>query len=87
DVAPAEAWLGSVGGDAAALRAALQTPPSLDRLLREVQEANIAAYAYVVALTAGAWRDPAGRLFLDYLAVRLGLPMEVVRSANRRYRR
>jgi uncharacterized membrane protein YebE (DUF533 family) len=68
------------------LRAALEAPPPLSRLLHEVQQADAAAYAYVVALAAGG-RDLASRLFLDYLAARLGLPASVVRSANRRYRR
>lgn len=84
----AAAWLASVGADEAAqatLHAALATPPPLSRLLHEIQQTDIAAYAYVVALAAGQ-RDPAGQLFLDYLAVRLGLPASVVRSANRRYR-
>jgi uncharacterized membrane protein YebE (DUF533 family) len=85
----AAAWLRSVGADdaaQAALRAALEAPPPLSRLLHEVQQADAAAYAYVVALAAGG-RDLASRLFLDYLAARLGLPASVVRSANRRYRR
>jgi uncharacterized membrane protein YebE (DUF533 family) len=87
EVAPAAAWFESAGGDAAAVRGALAAPPPLSTLVRDLKEANIAAYAYVVALASGAWRDPAGRLFLEYLATRLDLPIEVVRSANRRYRR
>ncbi len=83
-------WLGTVGGDEPArkaLRAGVEAPPPLSTLLNQVQQADLAAYAYVVALVAGPSRDPAGQLFLDYLAARLGLPMNVVRSANRRYRR
>lgn len=85
----ADAWLVSVGADEAAqaaLHTALETPPPLSRLLHEVQLTGTAAYAYVVALATGP-HDPAGQLFLDYLAARLGLPASVVRSANRRYRR
>ncbi len=88
-VEAASSWLGTVGGDEpalAALRAAVEAPVPLSTLLHEIQRANLAAYAYVVALAAGPSRDPAGQLFLDYLAARLGLPTNVVRSANRRYR-
>lgn len=90
DIDAVSSWLGTVGGDEsarAALRAALEAPPALSALLHGVQQANLTAYAYVVALVAGPLRDPAGALFLDYLAARLGLPTNVVRSANRRYRR
>ncbi|HJS87936.1 MAG TPA: DUF533 domain-containing protein, partial [Acetobacteraceae bacterium] len=90
DVEAVSSWLGTVGGDGAtdaALRAALRAPPALSVLLHDVQQANLTAYAYVVALVAGVSRDPAGALFLDYLAARLGLPTNVARSANRRYRR
>jgi len=89
-VEAASSWLGGVGGDEAAraaLRAALEAPPASSVLLYGIQQANLTAYAYVVALVAAPSRDPAGALFLDYLAARLGLPAEVVRSANRRYRR
>jgi hypothetical protein len=90
DVEAASSWLGTVGGEepaVAALRAAVDAPPALSALLHQIQQANLAAYAYVVAIVAGPSRDPAGQIFLDYLAARLGLPMNVVRSANRRYRR
>jgi len=90
DIESASSWLGGVGGDQsarAALRAAVEAPPALSALLHGIQQANLAAYAYVVALVAGPSRDPAGALFLDYLAARLGLPADVVRSANRRDRR
>jgi uncharacterized membrane protein YebE (DUF533 family) len=45
----------------------------------------MAPYAYVAARIALDPHDPAGRLFLDYLAERLGLPITLVRSADRRY--
>ena len=90
DLEAASSWLGGVGGNeqtVAALRTALETPPPLSTLLNQVQRANLSAYAYVVATAAGPSRDPAGGIFLEYLAARLGLPTSVVRSANRRYRR
>ncbi len=86
----AAAWLGQAGGDdevRRTLRAALDAPQPLSTVLREVQDAGLAAYAYVVALVATDARDDAGQLFLDYLAARLALPVNVVRSADRRYRR
>ena len=84
------AWLGKAGGDDAvqhAFRAALDTPEPLSTLVRLIQDAGLTAYAYVVALVATDPRDDAGQLFLDYLATRLALPANVVRSADRRYRR
>ncbi len=83
-------WLGQSGGDDAvrcALRAALDAPEPLSMVLRQVQDAGLTAYAYVVALVATDPRDAAGQLFLEYLAARLTLPINVVRSADRRYRR
>ena len=84
------AWLGKAGGDDAvqrAFRAALDAPAPSSALVREVQDAGLTAYAYVAALVATDPRDEAGQLFLDYLAARLALPANVVRSADRRYRR
>ncbi len=86
----ASAWLGQAGDDDAVLctlRAALEAPEPLSTVLRQVQNAGLTAYAYVVALVATDPRDDAGQLFLDYLAARLALPINVVRSADRRYRR
>lgn len=83
------AWLGQVGGGEdvkQALRAALAAPEALTPLLHEVHGAGLAAYAYVVALVATNPRDAAGQLFVNYLAARLALPPNVVRSADRRYR-
>ena len=81
-------WLAQVGGGgevAVAFRAALGAPDPLRVLLHEILSAGIAAYAYVVSRVATDPRDEAGQLFLDYLAVRLALPANVVRSADRRY--
>jgi len=83
------AWLGTVGGGdeiRQALRDALAAPEPASALLHEALGAGMAAYAYVVSLVATDARDAAGQVFLDYLAVRLALPPEVVRSADRRYR-
>ena len=83
------AWLRRAGaGDAVidAFRDARDTPVPLRALLQEVQGAGVAAYAYVVSLVAVDGRDEAGQRFLDYLAVRLDLPINVIRSADRRYR-
>jgi uncharacterized membrane protein YebE (DUF533 family) len=82
-------WLAQVGGSGdveEAFRAALSAPDPLRVLLHEIQVAGLAAYAYVVSLVATDPRDEAGQIFLDYLAVRLALPANVVRSADRRYR-
>ena len=82
-------WLAQVGGGSEvteAFRAALGAPDPLRVLLHEMQDAGMVAYAYVVSLVATDPRDEAGQLFLDYLAVRLALPVNVVRSADRRYR-
>lgn len=88
-VAASLAWLGQVGGGEevqAALRAALDAPEALSLVLREVHGAGLTAYAYVVSIVATDPRDEAGQSFLDYLALRLALPANVVRSASRRYR-
>jgi hypothetical protein len=89
-IEPAAAWLGSVGGDETAreaLRTALELPPPLSRLLWDVSKEGLSAYAFIAALVGADSRDAAARLFLDYLAARLALPPDIVRSARRRYRR
>lgn len=83
------AWLASVGADAGQLQLfarALEAPPSLAPLLREVQHADLGPYAYAVAVGCTDRRDPASRLFVEYLAARLAVPADVVRSVNRRSR-
>jgi uncharacterized membrane protein YebE (DUF533 family) len=83
-------WLRGVGAskeEQAELHSALMAPPSLATMVRDVQHAGIAAYAYAVCLVAADQRDPAARLFLDYLATRWALPTNLIRSVNRRYRR
>lgn len=86
----ARAWLHSVGGDdtvVAWFEHALAAPPAASTLIGAVQQEKLAALAYVVSLVSLGQHDLAGMLYLEYLAVRLNLPLNVVRSANRRYRR
>lgn len=83
-------FLRAAGGDAEAVAAfeqALADPPALSTVVVGMMEAGMGAYAYVAALVVLDARDAVGELFLQYLALRLGLPTAVVRSANRRYRR
>lgn len=85
----AAAWLASVGASAEQVRGfadALKDPPPLDRLMRDLQDADLGAYAYAMALAVVDQREAANQLFVEYLAARLGLPTNVVRSVNRRYR-
>jgi hypothetical protein len=85
-----ERWLGEVGaaGDAVAqFRAAVEAPEPLSRLIAAVRERDLAPYAYAAAVVASDTRDPAGRLFANFIAARLALPADAVRSVDRRYRR
>lgn len=85
----ATAWLASVGASAdqiSGFAGALRDPPPLDRLMRDVQDADLGAYAYAMALAVMDQREAANQHFVEYLAARLGLPTNVVRSVNRRYR-
>jgi len=83
-------WLEGVGADAATLALledALTAPPPLHVALSAVAHGDLAAHAYVVAILALRPHAAPTRPFLDYVAARLALPVEVVRSADRRYRR
>ena len=85
-----ERWLGEVGaaGEAVAqFRAALEAPEPLSRLVAAVRERDLAPFAYAAAVVASDTRDPAGRLFANFIAARLTLPADAVRSVDRRYRR
>ncbi|WP_237478769.1 DUF533 domain-containing protein [Lichenibacterium dinghuense] len=85
-----ERWLGEVGAAGAAIaqfRAALDAPEPLSRLVAAVRERDLAPYAYAAAVVASDARDPAGRLFANFIAARLALPADAVRSVDRRYRR
>lgn len=72
--------------EARLLGEALKRPRPLGELLREVQENNLGPFAYAASLLAVDQRNPVDQAYLDYLAVRLALPVEVVSSLNRRYR-
>ena len=90
-----EHWLKGAGADEAAcgaFRAALTDTAPLDRLIAAIHEAaprerGLASFAYAVAVAAADLRSPAGRLFADYVAARLMLPADAVRSVDRRARR
>lgn len=83
------AWLASVGAQPEQLgRFAViaADPPALAPLLERVQEADLGALAYAVSRALADPRNAVSRLFLDYLAARLAVPNNVLRSVNRRYR-
>ena len=85
-----ERWLGEIGADEAALatfRAALAAPTASSTLLKAVRAQGLEAYAYAAAVVAADLRDPAGYFYASYVAARLGLPADMVRSIDRRYRR
>ena len=85
-----ERWLGEIGARpeaVAAFRAALDAPEALNRLLDAVRDRDLAAYAYAAAIVASDTRELAGRLFASFIAARLALPADAVRSVDRRYRR
>ena len=86
----AERWLAEVhAGDAgiAAFRAAILAPAPLSVLLAAVRERNLEPYAYAVAVAAADTREATGHLFANYIAARLALPADAVRSIDRRFRR
>jgi len=87
---PIQAWLATVGAakaDLARLDAALATPEPLAPLLDAVLAAHLGPYAYAVSLAATDRHSPAGPLYLEYLAARLAVPANIVKSVNRRYAR
>jgi uncharacterized membrane protein YebE (DUF533 family) len=65
---------------------AVREPRPLGPLLDAIQAANLGSYAYAASLLALNQRNIVNRLYLDYLAARLGIPGDVVASLNRRYR-
>ena len=84
------AFLRDAGAQAdtlSALDVALADPPALSTVIAAVQSQELAPYAYVVALTALGMREGAGGHLLAYLAARFGLPVTIVRSANRKFGR
>ena len=88
--AAVETWLRGIGADAAALAlvdAAFRDPPALSAAIAGVRERHLEAYGYAALVVAADVRVPAELLFIDFLAARLALSPEAVRSINRRYRR
>jgi len=87
---PIRAWLASVGAaeaDLARLDAALAAPEPLAPLLDALLAAQLGPYAYAVSLAATDRHSPAGSLYLEYLAARLAVPANIIKSVNRRYAR
>lgn len=83
-------WLRSIGADAGALdtfHSALESPQPISTLLQAVREHELGPYAYAAAVVASDQRDASGWLFSNYVAARLALPADAVRSIDRRYRR
>ena len=86
---PVERWLQDIGADDSAVsvfRAAIAAPAPLSFLLASVRERELAAYAYAAAVVAADTQEASGRLFANFIAARLGLPADAVRSIDRRYR-
>lgn len=86
----AERWLGDVGAkpEAVALyREALEAPLPLSVLIQAIRDSDLAPYAYAAAVAAIDTREPVARLFAGFIAARLALPADAVRSVDRRYRR
>ena len=86
---PVERWLQDVGADEDAVtrfRAAIANPAPLSFLLAAVRDRDLAAYAYAAAVVAADTQQAAGRLFANFIAARLSLPADAVRSIDRRYR-
>jgi len=87
---PIRAWLASVGAaeaDLARLNAALAAPEPLASLLDALLAAHLGPYAYAVSLATTDRHSQAGPLYLEYLAARLAVPANIVKSVNRRYAR
>lgn len=83
-------WLRALGADEPALDAfdrAVSQPRPLSLLLHAVREQDLGPYAYAAAVVASDQHEVAGRLFSNYVAARLALPADAVRSIDRRYRR
>ncbi|MCW6507760.1 hypothetical protein [Lichenifustis flavocetrariae] len=83
-------WLRSIGAVENAIvvfERALQAPSALNTLLDRVLARHLDAYAYAIAAMAADLRVVSGRLYADFVAARLALPADAVRSINRRFRR
>lgn len=87
---PVERWLQGIGaneGAVAEFREAIASPAPLSALIAGVRERELSAYAYAAAVVAADTQEASGRLFANYIAARLSLPADAVRSIDRRYRR
>ena len=83
------AWLATVGGTdehRRTLSAAVASAPTLHSLLRRVLDAHLGPFGFAVALATLDQRESGNRLFLEFLAIRLGLPGDMSRSLAQRYR-
>jgi hypothetical protein len=83
------AWLVTVGGTDAhrdVLSAAVASAPTLHSLIQRVLEAHLGPFGFAVALAALDQREAVNRVFLEFLAIRLGLPSDMSRSLAQRYR-
>ena len=83
-------WLRSIGAQSGAIEAfdaAIEGPRPLSLLLQAVRDHELGPYAYAGAVVASDQREPSGWLFSNYVAARLALPADAVRSIDRRYRR
>lgn len=88
--APLVRWLRSIGADdraVAEFTASLDLEPALSPLVGAIRTGRLEPQAYAVAVVATDQRHPAGRLFANYVAARLELPADAIRSIDRRYRR
>lgn len=86
----AERWLAEIGAVSEGLapfHAALDDPPPLSRMLAALRERDLAPFAYAAAVASVDTREPVGRLFASFVAARLALPADAVRSIDRRARR
>lgn len=66
---------------------ALSAPSALSTLMERVRLRHLEAYAYAIATMAADLRTAPGRLYAEFVAAKLGLPPDAVRSINRRFRR
>ncbi len=85
-----ERALRDIGATEAAVgrfRAALENPEALSSMIAAIRERELSPYGYAITVMAADDRLPAGRLFADFIAARLELPADAVRSIDRRYRR
>ncbi|HYC02101.1 MAG TPA: DUF533 domain-containing protein [Azospirillaceae bacterium] len=69
-----------------ALSDALEEPPALEPLLRQVAGTRLAPRFYAVSLVALRDAGGVGRAYLAYIAARLSLPADLVVRYQRRFR-